>query len=509
MEKVSPFVETLESREELFSDFKVFAERKLELGQNALLAHYGFCHGEAIMRYCDGKVDDLMNYAGIPITSIAYFQAGIRAWKNLYDGLTVLPKSINKSFNRVVPSTKDNPSYLPYLTALRTKPFMLLAGISGTGKSRLVKELAFMTCPNTEEFNQDKTTPGNYCLVEVKPNWHDSSELLGYYNALDGKYELTPFVRFAYHALQKDNVPFFVCLDEMNLAPVEQYFAEYLSVLETRTQDATEIISSELIKKEVFKGIDTEKVYNEEDKQIAAYIQTNGLKLPSNLYVIGTVNMDDTTHQFSRKVIDRAFTIEMNGGDLTGMFSTKNADALKYRDEKMSLDVVKSLFVQANEVFEWSDENGICPFAKYEDFIKTNVPAKLQTINDILADTPFQVSYRVQNELILYLAYLIQQANYPDDIEPLVNEAVLAILLEKILPRVQGDDKLLGRGSGKDVFTELKEHIERTYVQKEQPQDGEGQVKEVVKASTLYTQVLNKLEQMHKRLENSYFANFF
>lgn len=366
-----------------------------------------------------------------------------------------------------------------------------------------------MTCPNKAEFNQDKTTPGNYCLVEVKPNWHDSSELLGYYNALDGKYELTPFIRFAYRALQNDNVPFFVCLDEMNLAPVEQYFAEYLSVLETRTLDETEIISSELIKKETFNGIDIENKYEEEDKQIATYIQKNGLKLPSNLYVIGTVNMDDTTHQFSRKVIDRAFTIEMNGGNLSEMFSSKNATALKYRDKEMSLNIVKSLFVQANEIFEWSDADGNHHFARYEETIKTAIPSKLQAINGILADTPFQVSYRVQNELILYLAYLIQQAGFPDDIEPLVSEAVLAILLEKILPRVQGDDKLLGRENGKDVFTELKEHIEKTYVQKEQPQDGEGQVKEVVKGSTLYTQVLNKLEQMHKRLENSYFANFF
>lgn len=423
---------------------------------------------------------------------------------------TFRPKS-QKRTNRqnTISNQISDSSYLPYLTALRTKPFMLLAGISGTGKSRLVKELAFMTCPNKAEFNQDKTTPGNYCLVEVKPNWHDSSELLGYYNALDGKYELTPFIRFAYRALQNDNVPFFVCLDEMNLAPVEQYFAEYLSVLETRTLDETEIISSELIKKETFNGIDIENKYEEEDKQIATYIQKNGLKLPSNLYVIGTVNMDDTTHQFSRKVIDRAFTIEMNGGNLTEMFSSKNAAALKYRDKEMSLNIVKSLFVQANEIFEWSDADGNHHFARYEDTIKTAIPSKLQAINGILADTPFQVSYRVQNELILYLAYLIQQAGFPDDIEPLVSEAVLAILLEKILPRVQGDDKLLGRENGKDVFTELKEHIEKTYVQKEQPQDGEGQVKEVVKGSTLYTQVLNKLEQMHKRLENSYFANFF
>ena len=126
------------------------------------------------------------------------------------------------------------PSTSPYLTAIRTKPFLLLAGISGTGKSRIVREFAFKSCPKCL---QDKagTTPGNYCMIEVKPNWHDSTELLGYYSRL-GKagYQFTKFVKFLVKAKMFPNVPFFVCLDEMNLAPVEQYFAEILSILETR-----------------------------------------------------------------------------------------------------------------------------------------------------------------------------------------------------------------------------------------------------------------------------------
>ena len=394
-------------------------------------------------------------------------------------------------------------SYLPYLTALRTKPFMLLAGISGTGKSRIVKELAFMTCPNEEGYNNDKTTPGNYCLIEVKPNWHDSSELLGYYNALDGKYELTPFIRFAYRALQRTDVPFFVCLDEMNLAPVEQYFAEYLSVLETRTKDGEEIISDKLIKKEAFNDIDVAQKYKDEDIAIAQYLQENGLPLPSNLYIIGTVNMDDTTHQFSRKVIDRAFTIEMNGGKLEDMFKPENANALQYRDEVVSLNRLKSHFVNAKEVFKDGESDTL--WTQYETKIKTDVPARLKAINDILKNTPFQVSYRVQNELILYLAYLIEEAGFPEDIEPYIGEATLAILMEKILPRIQGDDKLLGRGQNKDVFTELSEYVEQTLMTRKTTDE---QTK-LVEGSDLYRKVIDKLDQMHKRLENSYFANFF
>lgn len=124
--------------------------------------------------------------------------------------------------------------HTPYLSALRTKSFLLLAGISGTGKSRIVREFAFKSCPKCLQ-DKSGTTPGNYCMIEVKPNWHDSTELLGYYSRL-GKagYQFTKFVKFLVKAKMFPNVPFFVCLDEMNLAPVEQYFAEILSILETR-----------------------------------------------------------------------------------------------------------------------------------------------------------------------------------------------------------------------------------------------------------------------------------
>lgn len=401
-------------------------------------------------------------------------------------------------------------SYSNILTALRTKPFLLLAGISGTGKSRLVKELAFMTClektidaetKEPYEAQTDKTTPFNYCLIEVKPNWHDSSELLGYYNALDNKYELTPFIRFVYRAIRYSDMPFFVCLDEMNLAPVEQYFAEYLSVLETRTLTNNGIVSATLLDKTLFNGINTAN-YKDEDKSLINYLTENGLKLPNNLYVIGTVNMDDTTHQFSRKVIDRTFTIEMNGGDLADMFSDKNANALRYRNgaDVVPLDAIKGCFVHATEIFHTDS-----PYLKYENDIKKFVPSYLNAINEKLAKTPFQVSYRVQNELILYLAYLIQQNDFPNDIEALIKESVLAILLEKILPRIQGDDKLLGRGQDKDVFTELSEYVERNLLIEEQTEDN----RKLVSGSDLYRQVIEKLDQMHQRLENSYFANFF
>lgn len=375
-----------------------------------------------------------------------------------------------------------------YIEALKTKPFLLLAGISGTGKSQKVKELAYMTCPENE-LGSTATTPGNYCLIEVKPNWHDSAELLGYYSNLTGMYHVTDFLRFAYKAAMNPDYPFFVCLDEMNLAPVEQYFAEYLSVLETRTVVGGKIESAMLLTKESFESYDLDKEYAPEDRKVVEYIQQNGLSLPENLFVIGTVNMDDTTHQFSRKVIDRAFTIEMNGGDLDAMFSDENTMALSYRNEPVPLSVFKPKYVKAAEALEDSI------VGNYSDKIKEQVPAILTKVNEILRDTPFRVSYRVQNELILYIANMILNSSATTiDIDAVIREASLIILLEKILPRVQGDDKLLSDADG-SVFKKLVAELESSF--------------STLSETNVYGEVIAKLNEMDKRLKNTYFANFF
>ena len=429
--------------------------------------------------------------------------------KEIYD--FILDENKDKKEDKAIQRKSDFFTLLlsttNYVNALRTKPFLLLAGISGTGKSQKVQELAFMTCPNGELRNEGGTTPGNYCLVEVKPNWHDSTELLGYYSALSGKYELTDFIRFAYKAAQNKDVPFFLCLDEMNLAPVEQYFAEYLSVMETRKKVGKDILSQYLLRKEVFSNCELQDengdLYSEKDAEIITYLKEKGLTLPDNLFVIGTVNMDDTTHQFSRKVIDRAFTIEMNGGKMSEMFSPESKMLLEYRDEPIPLEAFKAEFVRAYEVLDDAR------FAKYKDVISTRIPellgdsdgtAEADSINGILNETPFRVSYRVQNELVLYLSTLIERANFPepDLIEGLIGEATLAILLEKVLPRVQGEQKQLETQNGKsNVLKDLKTFVE-SHFKPEEDTD----------ANSLYKQVLRKLKEMDDKLAN-YYTNFF
>ncbi|MBR6277020.1 MAG: ATPase [Prevotella sp.] len=391
-------------------------------------------------------------YAGLDITDyVLILQSN---YSTLYGNSTS-----NTLQDKVTSSTSS--LYRPFITAIKSKPFLLLAGISGTGKSRIVRELAFMTCPK-ELQDEDGTTPGNYCMIEVKPNWHDSTELLGYYSSFNGGgYRFTKFDRFVVKAWLNPKVPFFVCLDEMNLAPVEQYFAEFLSVLETRSRDKRgDVVTGALVDKQYFKDdtkMTTEFGLDKGDEwtiKVRSDLVNKGLTLPPNLIVIGTVNMDDTTYQFSRKVIDRAMTIEMNGGELNQMFG--NSNSLKYRSDEdvVKLGMFKAPYINADEVIE-------C-YQSQAQIIKEKLPEKLEAVNTALKDTPFQVSYRVLNELVIYLGALMDEATakgeaIDDDALPaLIDQAMDKITLMKILPRIEGDEDMFRRSGGTNVLKTLQ-----------------------------------------------------
>lgn len=352
--------------------------------------------------------------------------------------------------------------YSDIVLAMRTKPFLLLAGISGTGKSRIVKQMAFDSCPNIDTLRSDLTAPGNYCLIEVKPNWHDSTELLGYESKIGGEhYQLTPFVRFLAKAMLYPAVPFFVCLDEMNLAPVEQYFAEFLSVIESRTKIDGHIVSEPLIKAVVFNKYNlikslffTEGKETEADqpqgtveprleygKEVEVYesLTKYGLRIPENVIVIGTVNMDETTHQFSRKVIDRAMTIEMNlpdGDPFMDFFD--NGSELVYRSEPTKPSLYLATETRASDVVRTLAEDN----ADKTDWLKGEVASFLTSLNEALDGTPFKIAYRVQNELMLYF-YQLWLENKDAKWRDILNTACDQILMMKVLPRIEGDEELL------------------------------------------------------------------
>ena len=163
------------------------------------------------------------------------------------------------------------------------KHFVLLSGLSGTGKTKLAELYAEAYHGiNEGEINE------YFLLVPVQPDWMDATGLIGYVNPLQQEttYETTSFLQFLHQALERPDHPHFVCLDEMNLARVEYYFAPFLSAMETESPI----------------------VIHQQDEPIDSVEPK--LDWPKNLFIIGTVNMDETTHAFSDKVLDRAFTLE-------------------------------------------------------------------------------------------------------------------------------------------------------------------------------------------------------
>ena len=437
---------------------------------------------------------------------------------------------INKKMSINPPHTK---SYKKYHLALRTKPFLLLAGISGTGKSRIVREFAFKSCPKYLQ-DKDGTTPGNYCMIEVKPNWHDSTELLGYYSNLSKEYQFKKFVKFLVKAKMYPDVPFFVCLDEMNLAPVEQYFAEVLSIIETRKHPRnpeTKEVDMKMIKTEVIVeakyfqqlekingsknittglpakqkltdrdiymklyGIDEEKDINKEVGE-KTELTTLGLTLPGNVLIIGTVNMDDTTHQFSRKVIDRAMTIEMNGGNLSAMFGgSKNLEYLEDEAEQQKWQkAFTQRYICADEVLETHPQEA--------ETIMEKLPERLNELNKALKGTPFEVSYRVLNELTIMVGVLLDDNEEGKSIDDIINQAVDNILLMKILPRIEGDADMFAIKKKDVQYDNRLKWLES--IAPDISTDGEEEEKESKQTAR------EKIHEMIERLDNQEFTRFW
>ena len=319
--------------------------------------------------------------------------------------------------------------YRPYLTAIKSKPFLLLAGISGTGKSRIVRELA-RACweAGSEEYKAQK--PKNFEMVQVKPNWHDSGELIGYVSRVSGKPEFVAgdFLKFVAKAWEDLETPYFLCLDEMNLAPVEQYFAEYLSVVESRKRNDEGMVVTDAI----LKKANEEWYFNltaslTSDEEIRKQFNEEGISLPQNLIVVGTVNMDETTFSFSRKVLDRAMTIEMNEVDLYGGLTDRHEEIGKIGNNELVGTAVEGVDV-------YGDNKAVCD--KAIDYL-----AKL---NEILEGTPFKVAYRTRNEFLLYV---VNNLPYCKDKEGndlpqgyVIARALDEITSMKILSRIEGDD---------------------------------------------------------------------
>ena len=453
---------------------------RLDILRSAPSAYY-WCSSMPLIGIDDHANQTIRSMSGENLCSIKAFFCMIDMVTHSFKrNITLVNPEFSKFFDTKIFSPKDYPmaklleeitcekakislnnvsnTFLHYLTALRTKPFMLLAGISGTGKSRIVRKLAQATVTEKlqkaygydgNNFTNDRWTlhsPANFELIQVKPNWHNSMDVIGYLSNIPSPhYVFTPFIEFIVKAWQHPEVPFFLCLDEMNLAPVEEYFAEFLSAIESRSFEDGKYITDPIIKpfnsfgEDVakimvntlfpnFKASDTES----EIAKVITHFRTRGLTLPKNLIVIGTVNMDETTFSFSRKVLDRAMSVEMNEVNYDSFLTDTTDDNLKAIvkafEENKDADLNALLVDRHIEAREIKDELG--EDAKFTiDYLKR--------INALLEGTPFKLGYRAANEALIYLQ-ASKEFSQTDRTAALDN-----FTLMKILSRIEGDETKL------------------------------------------------------------------
>lgn len=383
-----------------------------------------------------------------------------------------------------------------------SKPFILLAGVSGTGKTRFVRHQAETVCNGLN----------NYMLIPVRPDWHEPSDLLGYVSRIpDERYLPTPFLKFmvaawcdAFDKIDADKIvlrpldeisTFWACLDEMNLAPVEQYFADYLAVLETRKWNGDSYTCDALVHPARLLEKDTslpelQKSLGLEGKDaLWSHFLKHGIPLPPNLIVAGTVNMDETTHGFSRKVIDRAFTIDF------GEFFPNDFDKFFTPDRKpKALQFSRySKATQADLASVSADVSG----NRSVEFLKA--------INEPLQGTPFELAYRALNELLLAVKCFA----------PANEEALEAVwddfLMTKLLPRIEGDAEKLRADGEKSLLTSLQDKVTqllpKTVATGTRPDllqtDTAGGAVQVPLRS------IKKIEWMQQRLTNNAFTSFW
>jgi energy-coupling factor transporter ATP-binding protein EcfA2 len=268
-----------------------------------------------------------------------------------------------------------------------------------------------------------------YSFISVRPDWTDNRSMLGFYNPITETYQPTEILKLMLRASQDPLKPYFVILDEMNLAKVEHYFSDFLSCLESRRFNGEGKVRSEEL---IIHDSAEELSYIDEDGN--EYTIPKRLEVPLNMYFTGTVNVDDTTYMFSPKVLDRANVIEFNELDMD------NYQEIIFNREPSSSD--KGEYVKAADltfINYFTDKGEYCLRLLKKGFNIELIQyyEKLKELNKILEDYHLHFGYRVIDEIMMYLTY-----GYEYNPEGTLIDMDLQVI-QKILPKLYGNRKQL------------------------------------------------------------------
>jgi len=360
-----------------------------------------------------------------------------------------------------------------YFLSLKTKPFVILTGISGTGKTKIAQIFADYICQDEGKDEKEK----RIAFISVRPDWMDNKGLLGFYNILDETYHETPFLNLLLEAWDNPDKPYFVILDEMNLSKVEQYFSDFLSIMESRTPDNT--------KGEPLFLHSMGKVGTLAEKEIPGRIH-----IPANVFFTGTVNVDETTYMFSPKVLDRANVIEFNEVDLGGYISgSGKEDRFRLADP----DVTKDIIDRKVEPF--------CSRTDFEEFttIIGDDDNPIEELLNRLKEYNLHFGYRVVNEMSRFVWLSKDFLGDEFDLE----ESFDIQILQKILPKFHGT-----QGKLEQPLRDLLSFCFGQAVPGENLIDEMIQKADGLDEEAVYPRSAKKIAQMLKNLQTQGYTSF-
>jgi MoxR-like ATPase len=375
-----------------------------------------------------------------------------------------------------------------FMALIKTNDLIVLAGESGSGKTNLIKSFA-------------QAIGGKSVIIPVKPNWTSSEDLLGYYNPLEKKYLSTPFLEALFEAKNNPDIPYFICLDEMNLARIEYYFADFLSLLEERNSEVKinlysdneashvlselknvlDIISTSKEKYQKNNLIDFLSILRDEEinaelkrvfgfsdkdslikyhtdlrKMISGLISTpSSITFPKNVRIIGAINIDETTHYLSPKILDRAHIMKFDSPLLYDWI--KIAEELEENDNKDSILKFSIDDLGLRESYP--------KFSNDDEFCQT---IALLT-KEYFSPLGIEVGLRTIRQGLNYKKIFIEQNS---DATLVINN----FILHKILPKMTFDGSKKVQFSGREeekievlrhFMNKLKEYIEQDNIQYE------------------------------------------
>ena len=359
----------------------------------------------------------------------------------------------------------SNLSYSSYLisrftASLLTKPFLILTGLSGSGKTKLAQSFVQWICQEERQ----------YRIIPVGADWTNREPLLGYPNSLNSDEYVKPdsgALDLLIEANENPDQPYFLILDEMNLSHVERYFADFLSAMESKEPIPLHV------SEEPINGV------------------PGKLKLPGNLFVIGTVNIDETTHMFSPKVLDRANTIEFR-------ISKEQMRGFLSEIREIDMDAIVGKGASMAQSFLQLSQDKSLDIEHKEEISET-----LLQFFDELGKTGAEFGYRSATEMLR----LIRNLGTLDK-ELSTDEKLDIAIIQKLLPKLHGSRrklvdrlKVLGKFCLNPTIVEKKEFdIENDILNKEGYEFFNDDVR--------YPLSLEKISRMYRGSIDNGFASF-